>query len=118
MEDKTPVFNYGSNHPEQISKRLNLDLDYVLENSVAWTLKGYKRAFDEKSRTWNSTSPSTIIKDEDEQIDTYAFYMTNDQLEQMDKFEGVPNFYQREEVELIDKLGNVFSGITYIMNSK
>ena len=92
-------------------------MEYVLNNCTACTLNGYRRAYEGYSETWDGKSVATVIQDENAQIDAFAFHMTPDQVLMMNKFEGYPNIYYREEVQLVDKLGIYFSAQVYIINS-
>mmetsp|Transcript_12484 Transcript_12484/g.14296 ORF Transcript_12484/g.14296 Transcript_12484/m.14296 type:complete len:127 (+) Transcript_12484:26-406(+) len=118
MESDKPsyVYCYGSNHPSQIAKRLNLPLLEVLERCRACTLKGYRRAFMGVSKNWGSTSPATVVQDKESEVKAFAFLMTPEQITMMDKFEHVPTNYQRKTVRLVDKEGNTFDGQLYQKN--
>ncbi|CAI2380245.1 unnamed protein product [Moneuplotes crassus] len=125
--DLTWVFCYGSNHPEQISRRLKVPLAKVLEKCRACSAKGYIRAFMGISKKWDETSPSTIIKstnkarlnspvlkDSSDEFKAFAYGMTSEELSMMDKWEGVPFQYKREEITLTGKDGVEFEGLAYI----
>ena len=115
-EHLTPIFCYGSNHPAQIAERLKLDLDYVLKNWFPCTLKGYRRAFEGVAPFWEDKSAATIVKSGEDDINAFAFCMTDDQVAQMDVYEDIPTFYTREDVELVKRDGEVVKGQVYIMN--
>mmetsp|Transcript_4307 Transcript_4307/g.3613 ORF Transcript_4307/g.3613 Transcript_4307/m.3613 type:complete len:127 (+) Transcript_4307:24-404(+) len=114
----TYIFCYGSNHPEQISKRLGIPLSDVLDNCRACTLKNYFRAHMGVSKNWEGGSAATITPSTKNDMNAFAYLMTSEQVTQMDKFEHVPKNYEREDVELVDKEGEIFQGQAYIMRSK
>ncbi|CAI2379066.1 unnamed protein product [Moneuplotes crassus] len=113
-KEGTWIFCYGSNHPEQISRRLEVPLEDVLANCRACTAKGYTRAFMGITSLWNNTSPSTIIKAESKDCKAFAYLMSAEEVVQMDKWEGIPLYYTREDILLEDKQGEVFAGQVYL----
>ena len=116
IETDTYVFSYGSNHPYQISNRLHVPIQDVFSRWRACTLKNHKRAFMGSSPAWDNTSPATVIENPESEINAFAFLMTPAQVGQMDAFEYYPIMYIRKEVELVDKSGEKFNGIVYVMN--
>lgn len=82
------------------------------------TLKGYKRTFQGIGPIWEYKSVATVTPDENEEINAFAFLMTPEDIALMDKYEGIPSFYTRVEVELTDRIGEAFRGFVYIMTPK
>ena len=114
----TYIFCYGSNHPEQIARRLEVPLKEVLEKCRACTLKGYKRAYMGTSRNWGGSSPATVVEDPNSEVKAFAFLMTAEQVTKMDGFEHYPVNYDRKHIQLVDKEGVTFPAQVYVLNPK
>jgi len=101
-------FAYGSNMsvPRIIQRGLS-----PLSGSVG-ILKGWKLKFNKKASK-GDWAFANIEKIEGEVVEGIVFSIPESDLEKLDKFEGAPNHYRREKIEVMVK-GNPTECITYI----
>ena len=128
MEDKsnfTPYFSYGSNNIEQLKKRVKNN------NIVAYKayLNDYQRIFSGYSKKWNS-SVASLIYVPDEIVKGCVVYLSNQELKELDKYEGIKdndpyntdyskNKYARKNIQVYVFFENNFEeikAVTYINN--
>ena len=119
INSNTYVFCYGSNHPEQLSRRLETTIDSIMSRAISCKVKGFKRVYVGVSRNWGGNSVANIIRDPESYVLGYAVSMTPEEISKLDVFEGYPTWYDRIKVELtsIKKDGSeaVLNGIAYEM---
>ena len=68
----TYVFCYGSNHPEQLSRRIGANIDDIVQRSISCTLPGFKRVYAGAARSWAGGSVANIIRHPDSEVMAYA----------------------------------------------
>mmetsp|Transcript_19905 Transcript_19905/g.22547 ORF Transcript_19905/g.22547 Transcript_19905/m.22547 type:complete len:181 (+) Transcript_19905:25-567(+) len=112
----TTVLSYGSNHPDQLSTRLEVSKDYLLAKSFPCALEGFTRAYGRISKRWNEGSVATVVPQEGSRVLGYACQLNGSELELLNGFEGYPKVYRREKVDLTRPDGTVVKGEVYIMN--
>ena len=95
------VFCYGSNHPEQLSKRLETTIESIMSRAISCKVKSFKRVYVGVSRNWGGNSVANIIREQpDSFVVGYAVSMTPEEISKLDVFEGFPTWYNRIPVEL------------------
>lgn len=99
-DETTYVFCYGSNHPEQVSRRIGITIEDILSRSIACSLPGYKRVYIGVSRTWQGKSVANIMEHENSEVIGYAFKATSEEISKLDTFEGYPTWYTRIPIKL------------------
>eukprot|EP00347_Sterkiella_histriomuscorum_P006866 403351137 len=114
------VFCYGSNHPEQLSRRIETTIPDILSRSVSCTLLNYTRVYQAISRRWEG-SVASIVKLDGEECQGFAIKMTGEEILKIDVFESYPEWYLREPVELQmhgkdSQEPQIITGLAYIMN--
>lgn len=102
------LFSYGSNHPEQIQKRIGHDV--VTE--AAYVLD-YGRAFRGMSRTWGGGT-ATLIPMPGAKTYGLIAEVTPKELELMDAYEGVPTVYKRSKIEVRNVDGRPLKAWVYL----
>ena len=80
MDEGVYVFCYGSNHPEQLSRRLESSIKDILSRSISCTLPGFKRVYTGKSRTWEGKSVANIVRCLDHEAQGYAVMMSSEEI--------------------------------------
>ena len=100
IDSNTYVFCYGSNHPEQLSRRLETTIDSIMSRAISCKVKGFKRVYVGVSRNWGGNSVANIITDPESYVLGYAVSMTPEEILKLDVFEGYPTWYDRIKVEL------------------
>eukprot|EP00466_Bigelowiella_natans_P001679 jgi/Bigna1/78504/fgenesh1_pg.55_\ len=93
-----PVFSYGSNSVSQLVGRLNIT-DPLSLNVRGAKLRDFIRTFAGNSRGWNG-SVANITPVVDKVVYGIVVDVTPAQLELLDRFEGVPNVYERKSVRV------------------
>ena len=96
----TYIFSYGSNHPVQLSQRLKVTLESIMERTTSATLYGWERAFAGSSKTWNDQSVACIVENPEGCIEGIAVYLSPEEVEALNPFEHYPIMYGREKVKL------------------
>ena len=100
MESAQYVFCYGSNHPEQLSRRIGVPIADLLKNAVACFLEGWKRVYVGVSRNWGGRSVANIVRSPGSRVEGYAVLLSPEGIAKLDVFEGYPTWYIRTDVEL------------------
>ncbi|TNV75556.1 hypothetical protein FGO68_gene14365 [Halteria grandinella] len=114
------VFCYGSNHPEQLFRRLNVPILDLLSRSFSCSLPEWKRVYCGVSRNWGGNSVANVVRSSGEEAIGYAVTLKKDEIKKLDEFEGYPTWYTRTEVKLkvigeSSKAGEMVDGIVYEM---
>ena len=97
--ERFPVFSYGSNSVAQLKGRL---LDDSLQGYPSF-MPGMQLTFEGPNKGWaradgcKSCGTATLEKRPEKVALGTVVYLTESQLSQLDKFEGVPKVYQRSE---------------------
>ncbi|MFH8086652.1 MAG: gamma-glutamylcyclotransferase family protein [Candidatus Aenigmatarchaeota archaeon] len=103
-------FAYGSNmNPERMRNRRVKFLKR--EHAI---LKGYKLVFNKISTKNPMEGYANIIEDDKEVVEGVLYEMKEDELKNLDEFEGYPNHYTRKKVNVILENGQTVEAITYI----
>ena len=101
-------FAYGSN--------INLDQMAVrcpnAEIVAPVTLNGYRLVFRGNS---SSYGVATIVPDPVHQVKGLLWRLTPDCEKSLDRYEGYPIFYEKQNVSVMDKAGNPYTVMAYIM---
>ena len=108
------IFCYGFNHPQHAANLTNTSVQDLLDRCKPCTLKGFRRTFAGRFGE-SQTSIGHIFQDQNSSINTYAFAIKSEDLEDFDKLEDVPEFYERVKLDLTDSEGNNFEGYAYVM---
>jgi gamma-glutamylcyclotransferase (GGCT)/AIG2-like uncharacterized protein YtfP len=108
MKDKIFYFAYGSNTNEQ---QMFNRLGYVTSIGNG-TVDGYKISFDENV---NGGVFANIIKNDNYKLHGHVYMLTLEQLYILDCFEGVPNVYERIDLN-VNIFGESIKSISYMMN--
>lgn len=111
IENKIPVFSYGSNSISQLRGRL---INFTLKSYPAY-IDGYKRIFCGHSNNWNGGIASLIKK---KYIRTYGsiVYLDKNELSKLDSFEKI---YTKKKIKcqiMINKIYYECTCLTYIAN--
>lgn len=99
--ERRPCFGYGSNSVRQLRGRLD---DHSLVGYPA-RIRGQSLAFGGPNRSWahddhgEAGGTATLVPMAGEVALGTLCYLTSEQLEILDGFEGVPHVYQRQEFE-------------------
>ena len=102
-------FAYGSNLSiDQMQKRCP---EAQVEN-VAY-LPDYRIAFHGHSPRWEG-APATVIPEAGSMVPGLIYRITWRELMVLDDYEGHPDSYERREMELIDRMGNLEVAQVYI----
>jgi len=102
-------FAYGSNmNLEQMKKRCSNAR--FLERAY---LEGYKFVYDGYSKC-RDCAVANIVKDEGGIVWGGLFGVTDDDIENLDKYEGYPHIYCKEVLEVKDDEGNNYKAIVYL----
>lgn len=102
-------FAYGSNlDRDQMERRCpNAEVERVAY------LPDYRIAFHGHSPNWGGP-PATIIQDAGVMVPGLIYRISWEELKLLDKFEGHPDRYERHEMEVVDRLGNLEITQVYI----
>lgn len=118
--EDTWVFSYGSNHPLQLSQRLEAPITSIWERSLAAIIHNYTRAFSGSSKKWNNGSVATIVPKEGSFVEGIAVRLNPEEISKLDGFEGHPTNYLRTQAQF-DVFGEdgkckLIEGEIYIKN--
>ena len=122
----TYIFCYGSNHPEQLSRRIEVAQDDLMSRAVSCTLQGWERGYGGLSKTWGGKSPCTVVQSEGSFVEGYAVKLTPEEVAKLDVFENYPKSYDRVKVRLTAHVCDPHTklvmdqdlvGETYVMNN-
>ncbi len=78
--ENTYVFCYGSNHPEQLSRRLGAKIDDLVSRSISCTLPGFKRVYTGAARSWAGGSVANVVRHQESHVVGYAVRMTPNEI--------------------------------------
>ena len=103
QENLTYIFCYGSNGPRQLSERVGTDLESLMARTVPAEAKGWKRGFCGNSVFWENKSPATLFQTgvESDFVEGTAVAMTEDEIDNLDPYEGYPYLYNRFDMQLV-----------------
>ena len=76
----TYVFCYGSNHPEQLSRRIGAKIENIVQRSISCTLPGFKRVYAGAARTWAGGSVANIINHPESEVMAYAVLLSAEEI--------------------------------------
>ena len=123
--NKIPYFSYGSNHIEQLKKRVKN------KNIIAYKayLNNYIQIFCGYSKKWNG-SVASLVYIPNEIVKGLIVYLSSEELQELDKYEGIKdkdpyntdyskNIYSRKNIKVYVFFENKFEeidAITYIRN--
>jgi gamma-glutamylcyclotransferase (GGCT)/AIG2-like uncharacterized protein YtfP len=119
-QGRMPVFGYGSNGIEQIRDRCRNDK----LQSVKAKLNGYARAFAGRSPSRQNAAVATIVPMENQVVYGSIVYLTPDEIEILDGYEGVSGsvgVYSREKIQVVDCSGKeerIVDAWTYIKTER
>lgn len=111
---KTYLFSYGSNNLEQLEERLG----HPVTGNSAY-VEGMGRAFRGNSRRWGG-GVATLIPLRSATTYGYVAEVSEDDLDTLDQYEGVPTNYRREQVQvMMEKSGDFVPVLAtvYLSNS-
>jgi len=101
-------FAFGSNlHTPQMSERC--PGSRVLQPGV---LKGYRLAFSGYSGRWEG-GVATIVTDPSCEVQGLLYDLNEEDQRNLDRFEGFPTVYDRLQVSVEERDGNLHSAMTY-----
>lgn len=108
------LFSYGSNSPTQLGERLDRRVRGEPASTVGW-----QRAFRGHSRTWGG-GVATLIPKPGKITYGYVEQVTPAELRILDRYEGVPQAYRRETIDVILASGDneTHQAVVYLSNSK
>ena len=119
------LFCYGSNNPKQLSERLGRKLEP--RNIKAAYAENWGRVFRGYSNKWGG-GVATLVKDKNRNCYGYCVKVSDDELDILDSYEGVPKSYKRKNIQVrvrsLDnkvETGDYFqprSVVVYLANSK
>jgi gamma-glutamylcyclotransferase (GGCT)/AIG2-like uncharacterized protein YtfP len=102
-------FAYGSNmNFEQMKKRCSNAR--FLKRAY---LEGYKFVYDGYSNSRNS-AVANVVEEKSEIVWGGLFEVTNDDIKNLDTYEGYPNNYDRVVLEIKDGKGNNYKAMVYL----
>ncbi len=101
-------FAFGSNlHPPQMAERC--PGSRVLHPGV---LKGYRLAFSGYSTRWEG-GVATVVAEPSSEVQGVLYDLTEEDQRNLDRFEGFPTVYDRLQVRVEGRDGNLHSAMTY-----
>jgi gamma-glutamylcyclotransferase (GGCT)/AIG2-like uncharacterized protein YtfP len=75
-------------------------------------LDNYKFVYDGHSKNWEG-AVANILKSADNSVWGGLYEISKSDLENLDRYEGFPNSYNKEELKVKDDQGNIYKAITY-----
>ena len=105
-------FTYGSNM--SVSRIIKRGINPYSGNTGI--LNGWELKFNKKASA-GDWAFANIMKNKESSVEGIVFEITEEELNLLDKFEGAPNHYKREKVNVLSK-GELVECITYIAQSK
>jgi len=107
-EEKAYYFAYGSNMDEtQMGKRCS---DSQLEGKAL--LPGYRLVFNRESSGWGC-GVADIVLDDQTEVWGLLYEVTDNDLKQLDYYEGAPKLYVRKKIKVLDASNNEINANTY-----
>lgn len=83
------IFSYGSNNPDQLFNRL----DHKIENTYKAKILNTARVFTNSKNSASKGGVATLIQCPGEDVLGFVFSASFEDIEKLNKFEGVPNKY-------------------------
>lgn len=109
-ENKMYYFAYGSNmNFEQMKKRCPSST--FIERAF---LKGYKFVYDGYSVKWRSTVANIIKTGDKDEVCGGVFEISKDNLAALDCYEGYPDTYNKEKIEVKGDSGSIYVALVYL----
>ncbi|MDW7978931.1 MAG: gamma-glutamylcyclotransferase family protein [Candidatus Caldarchaeum sp.] len=108
---KVWYFAYGSNL-DQEGMRRRVGGWYDLRPAV---LRGFRLVFDVYSSSWKG-GVADVVEDENGVVYGAAYLLDEQQLEKLDKYEGVPHLYHRRKVSVLVE-GSAVDAFIYVGSS-
>ncbi len=106
-------FAYGSNmDPDRMKKR-----GILFSKREHAILKGFRLEFNKIVLKNLNEGKANIVKDNKESVEGVLYEIEEDDLRKLDKFEGYPTHYRREDVNVILDSGEIVKATTYIAQS-
>ncbi len=109
---KVWYFAYGSNL-DQESMRRRVGRWYDLRPAL---LKGYKLIFDIYSSSWRG-GVADVVEDANSVVYGAAYLLDEEQIEKLDKYEGVPILYHRRKVA-VEAGGSTLEAFIYVGSNR
>jgi len=106
------LFSFGSNNPQQLSDRLGWQVE-----GIGAYAPGYVRAFRGMSRNWGGGT-ATMLKKKGGVVYGYAVKVDAEDLDQLDRYEGVPRNYRRANVKIKTQDGRDLKAVAYLSNRR
>ncbi|MDR7415266.1 MAG: gamma-glutamylcyclotransferase family protein [Armatimonadota bacterium] len=112
MQDDTVwYFAYGSNlDSDRLHKRIGRDR---VDSKVGY-LRDYRFAFNKKGN--DGSGKANIVPRGGSQVWGAVYRLTSAELSYLDRCEGVPGHYERRQVEVMTREGEIIHAQTYIAN--
>lgn len=108
------LFSYGSNHAAQLAERLG----HPIVPLPAYA-RGWHRVFRGQSRTWGGAGVASLEKAPGGVTYGSACLVTPQDLEVLDRYEGVPFAYRRHKIKIyIGEESRTRTAVAYIAVSK
>jgi len=76
-------------------------------------LDNYKFVYDGHSKNWEG-AVANILKSADNIVWGGLYEISKSDLENLDRYEGFPNSYNKDESKVKDDQGNIYKAITYL----
>lgn len=95
------IFSYGSNHMNQLKTRIEKESDIDFNSAY---ISNYTRIFAGYSKRWNG-GVASIYPNKGDRVYGSVFYLTKDEIEKLDKFEGG---YTRSIINIMEKLNGEY----------
>ena len=102
-------FTYGSNLNH---KQMNCRCPDNKFTKRAY-LDNYKFVYDGHSKNWEGGAVANILESAGSIVWGGLYEISKSDLENLDRYEGFPNSYNREELKVKDDQGNIYKAITY-----
>jgi len=106
------IFSYGSNHSDQLKQRIERDIKLDFNSGF---IKNYTRIFAGFSNRWKG-GVASIYPDEGSKVFGSVFYLSLEEIEKLDKFEGG---YTRIVLDVMEKINGVYEttkAFVYVKN--
>ena len=77
-------------------------------------LDNYKFVYDGHSKNWEGGAVANILESAGSIVWGGLYEISKSDLENLDRYEGFPNSYNKEELKVKDDQGNIYKAITYL----
>lgn len=101
-------FAYGSN----LNEKRMIDRGVNFKSKEKGILKGYKLVINKKSKKNPNIGFANIIKDKNSEVEGIIYEVNHSEILKLDNFEGFPNHYHREIIDINNK-----QCVVYIANN-